>query len=121
MKISFTIRFDSNSYNFKNFFYFLHQYWEIINKRGVEYSGLHVTVATSFIFDILRIESEENNWDIEELKHLCLSLDNLCEKLNRNNFTYCQYTYLDHLKNYHLENNNNIINNNNNNNNNNNG
>ena len=66
--MSFTIRFDSNSYNFRKIFYFFHQYWEIISKRGIEYSGLQVTVATSFIFDILRIKWEGNNWDIEELK-----------------------------------------------------
>ena len=111
--MSCTIRFDSNSYNFKKTFYFLHQYWEIINKRGIKYSGLQVTVATGFIFDILRIEWEENNWDIEELKYLCLALDNLCEELNPNNFTYCQFAYFDHLKNYYLENNNNNNNNNN--------
>ena len=105
--MSFTIRFDSNSYNFKKIFYFFYQYWEIINKRGVEYSGLQVTITTSFIFDILRIEWEENNWDIEELKYVCLTLDNLCEELNPNNFIYCQYAYLDNLKIYYLENNNN--------------
>ena len=105
--MSFTIRFDSNSYNFKKMFYFFHQYWEIINKRGVEYGGLQVTVATNFIFDILRIEWEENNWNIKKLKYVYLALDNLCEELNPNNFIYCQYAYLDHLKNYYLENNNN--------------
>ena len=105
--MSFTIRFDSNSYNFKKMFYFFHQYWEIISKRGVEYSGLQVTVATSFIFDILRIEWEENNWNIEKLKYVYLALDNLCEELNPNNFIYCQYAYLDNLKIYYLENNNN--------------
>ena len=111
--MSFTVRFDLNSHNFKKIFYFLHQYWEIINKRGFEYSGLQVTVATSFIFDILRIEWEENNRDKEELKYLCLVLDNLCEELNSNNFIYCQYAYLDHLKIYYFENNNNNNNNNN--------
>ena len=105
--MSFTIRFDSNSYNFKKMFYFFHQYWEIINKRGVEYGGLQVTVATNFIFDILRIEWEENNWNIKKLKYVYLALDNLCEELNPNNFIYCQYAYLDNLKIYYLENNNN--------------
>ena len=38
---------------------------------------------------------------------MCLALDNLCEELNPNNFIYSQYAYLDHLKNYHLENHNN--------------
>ena len=52
-----TVKFkNSNSCNFKKIFYFFSQYWEIVNKRGTEYSGLAVTVATSFIFDILRVE-----------------------------------------------------------------
>ena len=34
-------------------------------------------------------------------------MNNLCEELNPNNFIYFQYSYLDHLKNYYLENNNN--------------
>ena len=78
--MSFTIRFDSNLYNFKKFFYFFHQYWEIVTKRGVEYSGLQVTVTTSFIFDILRIEWEENNWDVEEFRYMCLALDAFCDE-----------------------------------------
>ena len=34
------------------------------------------------------------------------NVNNLCEELNPNNFIYFQYSYLDHLKNYYLENNN---------------
>ena len=88
--MSLTIRFNnSNSCNFKKIFYFFHQYWEIVNKRGAEYSGLQVPVAPSFIFDILRVEWEENG----------------CDELNPNNFIYCQSAYLDQLKNYYLKNN----------------
>ena len=47
---------NSNSCNFRKIFYFFSQYWEIVNKRGTEYSGLAVTVATSFIFDFLGVE-----------------------------------------------------------------
>ena len=99
----FAIRFNSNSCNFKKIFYFFHQYQEEVTKRGVEYSGFQVTVATSFIFDILRIEWEENNWHVEELKYVCSALDAFCEELNPNNLIYCQSAYLDHLKNYYLE------------------
>ena len=64
--MSLTIRFNnSNSCNFKKIFYFFHQYWEIVNKRGAAYSGFQVPVAPSFIFDILRVEWEENGWDVE--------------------------------------------------------
>ena len=42
--------------NVKKMFYFFHQDWQIVSKRGLEYSGLQVTVTTSFIFDYLRLE-----------------------------------------------------------------
>ena len=59
--MSLKIRFNNlNSCSFRNIFCFFHQYWEIVNKRGVEYSDLEATIATSFIFDILRVEWEEN-------------------------------------------------------------
>ena len=64
--------------NVKKIFYFFYQYWEIVSKGGFEYSGLQVTVVASFISDILRLEWEENGWDVEEFKYLCLELDVLC-------------------------------------------
>ena len=88
--------------NFKKFFFF--QYWDIVQKRGVEYSGLQVTVATSFIFDYLRIERESNGWDTEELKYLCLAIDASCEVLNPNNFTFFPAAYLDEIKSYYIQN-----------------
>ena len=101
-----TIRFNNlNSCNFRRTLYFIHQYWEIVNKRGVEYSDLQVTIATSFIFDILRVEWEENGWDVEELKYVRLALDAFLDELNPNNVIYCQSAYLDQLKNYYLQNN----------------
>ena len=79
-------------------FYFFYQCWEIVTKRGFEYSGRQVTVAISFIFDILRLEWEENGWDAEELKYLCLALDILCDELNPNNFTYFPTAHLEEIK-----------------------
>ena len=89
--------------NVKKIFYFFYQYWEIVSKRGFEYSGLQVTVAVSFIFDILILEWEEKSWDVEELKYLCLALDVLCDELNPNNFAYCPTAYLEELKNYYIQ------------------
>ena len=89
---------NSNSCNFRKKNYLFSKHWEIVNKRGAEYSGLEVTVATSFIFDILRAEWVKNGWDVEELKYLCLAMD------NPNNFIYCQAAYLDDLKNYYQQN-----------------
>ena len=68
--------------NIKKMFYFFHQYWQILSKRGLEFSGLQVDVATSFIFDYLRLEWLENGWDVAQLKHLCLALDASCDELN---------------------------------------
>ena len=42
------------SLNFGKLFYLFYQYWDIVSRRGIEYSGLQVTVATTFIFDYLR-------------------------------------------------------------------
>ena len=51
-----TINFkNSNSCNFRKIFLFFSQYCEIVNKRDTEYSALAVTVATSFIFDVLGV------------------------------------------------------------------
>ena len=57
-------------------------------------------VATSFIFDILRIEWENSGWNIEELKYLCLAIDASCDELNPNNFIYCQVAFIDEIKIY---------------------
>ena len=43
--------------NFKKIFYFFCKYWEVVEKRVVEYNGLQVMVTTIFIFDIIRIEN----------------------------------------------------------------
>ena len=78
------------------------EYWEIVNRRDTEYSGLAVTVAKSFAFDILRVEWVENRWDVEELKYLCLVMDNSPDELNPNNFIYCQAA-LEELKNCYTQ------------------
>ena len=99
--MSMTINFkNSDSCNFRKIFYFFAQYCEVVSKRGTEYSELAVTIATSFIFDFLRVE-----WvDVEELKYLCLAMDNSPDELNSNNFIYCQAAFLDELKNYYRQN-----------------
>ena len=96
---------NKNICNFKKIFYFFYKYWEIVDRRGVEYSGLQVTIATSFIFYVRRVEWIENSWDVEELKYLCLALDNSHADLNPNNFVCCQAAYLDEFKNYYKQNN----------------
>ena len=66
--MSFTIRFQNYFLsNYKKIFYFFFQYWLIVKKRVVELDGLHVTVATSFIFEYLRLEWLDNDWDVEEV------------------------------------------------------
>ena len=36
------------------------KYWEIVAKKGTEYSGLEVFVVTSYIFDMLQDEWQMN-------------------------------------------------------------
>ena len=81
------------------------KYWEIVAKKGTEYSGLEVFVVTSYIFDMLQDEWQMNGWDINELKYLTIALDCLPDELNPNNFLHVQYAYLDELKNYYTKNN----------------
>ena len=76
-----------------------------MSKRGLEYSGIQVTIATSFIFDYLRLEWLENSWDVAELKYLCLALDASCDDLNANKFVHFAYVYLDELKSYYTQHN----------------
>ena len=67
--MSFKIRFQNYFLsNYRKIFYFFFQYWLIVKrKRVVELDGLHVTVATSFIFDYLSLEWLDNDWDVEEV------------------------------------------------------
>ena len=46
-----------------------------MDKRGTELSGLQVTIATSYIFNMLRVEWGKNGWSIDRLKYLTLALD----------------------------------------------
>ena len=77
----------------------------LVAKRGYSFSGLQVTVATSYIFNILRIEWEINNWDINELKYLTSAMDTFPDELNPILFLSGQAAYLDELKNYHTKHN----------------
>ena len=49
-------------------------------ERGTELSGLKVTIATSSIFNMLRVG--KNGWSIEKLKYLTLALDCMPDELN---------------------------------------
>ena len=63
-----------------------------------------MTVATSFIFDYLSLEWLDNDWDVEELKILCLAMDQAPDELDSNNFVNSRYSYLVTLKNYYFNN-----------------
>ena len=89
--------------NVKKKFYFFHQYWQVVNKTGLEYSGLQVNIAKGFIFDYLRLEWLENGWNVAESRYFCLALDAFCDDLNPNKFVHFPYAYLDELKNYYTQ------------------
>ena len=71
-------------------------------KRGTELSGLQVTIATSYVFNMLRVEWEKNGWDINKLKYLTLAMDCMPDELNPYNFLHCQVAYVDELENYYI-------------------
>ena len=101
--MSFTIRFRNYfSSNYKKICYFFFQYWYTVEKRGVELDDLHV--CTNFIFDYMRLEWLDNDWDVEELEFWCLAMDQMPDELDPNNFVISQYSYLITLKNYYLNN-----------------
>ena len=54
-------------------------------------SGLQVTIATSYIFNMLRVEWGKNGWSIDKLKYLTLALDCVPD--------------LDELENYYIKHN----------------
>ena len=47
---------------------------------------------------LLKIEWDKNQWDFEELKQICYTLDVKFEDLNPNYFIGKEFAYLDHVK-----------------------
>ena len=80
-------------------------YWKVVDKRGTEVSGLQVTIATSYIFNMLRVEWEKNGWSIDKSKYLTLALDCMPDELNPYLFLHCQGAYLDELENNYIKHN----------------
>lgn len=82
----------------------LTQYWSEASKRNVEYSCLEVFFRTAPLFQELRIEWEKNEWEIEELKEICMAFDCLAEEINPNKFIGKETAYIQHLKTFYQEN-----------------
>ena len=78
-----------NMVNVRVIFCLFFNCWRLVAKRGYRLSGLQVTIATSYIFNMLRLEWEINNWDINELKYLTSAMDTLPDKLNSILFLNC--------------------------------
>ena len=89
--------------NLRVIFCLFFNYWKVLAKRGTELSGLQVTIATSYIFYMLRVEWEKNGWSIDKLKYLTLALDCMPDELNPYLFLHCQAAYLDELENYYIK------------------
>ena len=45
--------------NLRVIFSFFFNYWKVVAKRGTELSGLQVTIATSYNFNMLRVECKK--------------------------------------------------------------
>ena len=95
--------------NLRVIFSLFFNYWKVVAKRGTELSGLQVTIATSYIFNMLRVEWEKNSWSIDKLKYsllkYTLALDCMPDELNPYLFLHCQAAYLDELENYYIKHN----------------
>ena len=89
--------------NLRVIFCLFFNYWKVVAERGTELSGLKVTIATSSIFNMLRVG--KNGWSIEKLKYLTLALDCMPDELNPYLFLHCQAAYLDELENYYIKHN----------------
>ena len=79
-------------------------YWSEVSKRNVEYSWLEVFFATAVLFQNLRVEWENDSWNIEELKLITLAIDCLDEDINPNNFIGKEADYISVLKTYYQKN-----------------
>ena len=77
----------TTSMTFGNFFPLFHKYWDIVSKRGTEHTSLEVEILTSVLFLLLKTEWDKNQWDTDELIHICSALDVKFEDLNPNYFT----------------------------------
>ena len=89
---------NTSSMSFERFFPLFHKYWDIVSKRGTEHTSLEVEILTSGLFLLLKIEWDKNQWDFEELKQICYTLDVKFEDLNPNYFIGKEFAYLDHVK-----------------------
>ena len=86
---------------FGNFLPLFHKYWDIVSKRGTEHISLEVWTLTSGLFLLLKTEWDKNQWDTDELIHICSVLDVKFEDLNPNYFIGKEFAYLDHIKTSH--------------------
>ena len=91
--------------NVRLIFCLFFNYQKIFAKSGAELSSLQLTIETSYIFKMLRVEWEKNGWCIDKLKYLTLALDCVPGELNRYLFLHCEATYLDELENYYIKHN----------------
>ena len=63
-----------------------------------------MTVRTSFVFHYLHLEWLDNDCDVQELKFLCLAMDQMPDELDPNDFVNLQCSYLVTLEKYYLNN-----------------
>ena len=92
------------SNNYKKIHEMLTVYWSEVSKRNVEYSCLEVFFATAVLFQNLKVEWENNSWNIEELKLITLAIDCLDEDISLNNFIGKEADYIIVLKTYYEKN-----------------
>ena len=94
----------SSDMSYQKIHQLLTQYWSEASKRNVEYTCLEVFFTTTVLFQGLRTVWEKNEWDIDELKVVCMALDCLCAEIDPNKFIGKETEYIERLKTFYQEN-----------------
>ena len=82
----------------------LTQYWSEASKRNVEYTCLEVFFSMAVLFQGLKTVWEKKEWDIDELKVVCMVLECLCAEIDPNIFVGKETEHIECLKTFYQEN-----------------
>ena len=73
--------------SFGKIVHIFYKYWDIVDKRGTEYTLLQVSILTRNLYLLLKFDWDKNGWDTGKLK--CIYYDYFIRK---------EFAYLDHVK-----------------------
>lgn len=85
--------------SFGKLYGYFERYWNYCRQREIRYSSLQVFIMTHVLYEGLVKRWKKMKWDIEELKWICLGVDNNDSILDACQFINDKYAYVNHLKN----------------------